>query len=120
MTKTAMNGNARLAAMFLSLVLGGLAAVITGCGSVNINVDADSYARKYIAVADRATAIHIAKDRASKDGYRVDDYRASAQEDQGAYWVTFELIPTGESTGRPARFVVHVASDGSTEVYKHK
>ena len=119
MTKTEMSGNGRLAAIILSLALAGLAVTI-GCVSANVNVDADSYARKYMGVADRASAIHIAKDRAKKDGYHVEDYRASAQEDKGAYWVTFDLIASDESRGQPVRFVVHVAPDGSTEVYKNK
>ena len=89
---------------------------------MSINVDADSYARKYLAVADRAMAIQIAKERAAEDGARVDDYRASAGEagKDGAYWVTFDLIASRPAKGWPARFAVRVAADGTTEVYKNR
>jgi hypothetical protein len=116
MTSIVTNSKSWLAAIVLASAI--LAAVTIGC--VNVNVDADSYARKYIAVADRASAIHIAKDRARQEGIQVDEYRTSAQEDKGAYWVTFDLITTGEPKGRPARFAVHVASDGSTEIHRNK
>ncbi len=116
MTTTEMNSNGWLGAIVLALV--GLATVTAGC--VNVNVDADSYARKYMAVADRATAIHIAKDRARQEGVQVDEYRTSAKEDNGAYWVTFDLITPKEAKGWPAHFAIHVASDGSSEVYKNK
>jgi hypothetical protein len=73
-----------------------------------------------MAVADRATAIHIAKDRARQEGIQVDDYQVSAKEEKGDYWVTFDLITPKEVKGWPAHFVVRVASDGSSEVYKNK
>ena len=118
MSDTATNRNGWLAAAVLGCV--GLAFVLSAC--VNVNVDADSYARKYLAVADRAMAIQIAKERAGEDGARVEDYRTNAAEHDrdGAYWVTFDLIVSRPAKGWPAHFAVRVAADGTTEVYKNK
>jgi hypothetical protein len=86
----------------------------------NVHDDIDSSVRKSLSVADRASAIRIAKDRARQEGIQVDGYRTSAQEDKGAYWVIFDLIVPRETKGWPAHFVVRVAPDGSSEVYKNK
>ena len=116
MNQKAIKRSGLIGAFSMILIL----AVFATTGCVNINVDADSYARKYMAVADSASAAHIAKDRVRQEGLEPKDYKTSAKEDNGAYWVTFDLIASSKTKGWPVHFVVRVASDGTAEIYKNR
>lgn len=118
MTGNEKKRNGWLAAFIIFTAV--IVCAATGCAKVDINVDADSYARKYMAVADNASAVHIAKDRVKQEGLEPKDYKTSAKEDNGSYWVTFDLIAPSKTKGWPAHFVVRVTSDGTAEIYKNK
>jgi hypothetical protein len=98
-------------------------AFFVGCvkfpDQINVNVG-DGYARKYLAVADQAAAIHISKDRIRQEKLNPDDYKTAVREDKGVYWVFFDLLVPSKVKGYPAHFVVRVAPDGSAEIYKNK
>jgi len=105
-----------------AMVVGAWISWPAGC--VNVNVDADSYVRRYAGPyigiqAEDAAA--IARRRAKDEKINIEKYTLTTRSSDGGWWIMFDQID-GENKPRrwPVHFTIHVDSKGNATLYKDR